>query len=74
LGLRLSSHHGRPPPTCPLLFLIYGTGKPLIYHGREFVPKILIFGTTAVFGVGYPMPNIVLMQCDGQLTAIKRLT
>ena len=30
----------------PYLSLIYVTGKPLIYLGREFVPKILIFGTT----------------------------
>jgi hypothetical protein len=31
----------------PILSLIYGTAKPLIYRGREVVPKILIFGTTA---------------------------
>lgn len=27
--------------------LIYGTYKPFIYHEREAVSKILIFGTTA---------------------------
>jgi hypothetical protein len=36
---RVAYFHG------PILSLIYGTAKPLIYRGREVVSKILIYGT-----------------------------